>query len=165
MSIQSSIISLLGTAGLASKLSPSTETKLKIRNLEKQKASLVAAFETSKNEKYAEDINEINRQLFELDPSSERFKELPKPAESVKADPEELGKEIAEQEDFEQEVRDYADMYRTNSPAKQAQEEATRKADEAVQMEQERVHRSRMATLGINPDLPAPKYSVRERIK
>lgn len=170
MSIQGSIVSLLNTVGVAARLNPKWEEaqkhKSETKNLAAQEAAINKQLEVAGGEDLEElgaELTEVKRKQFELNPSEESYKAYqdtkPRKLAAFGPDPEEAGRELAEKEDFEQEVREYADLYRKTPTTAQrkAQAEATKKAEEALTMEQERKRQTREATaaaLGVNLNLP-----------
>jgi myosin heavy subunit len=173
MSIQGSIVSLLNTVGVAARLNPKWEEAQKHKNETKNLAAQEAAINKQLElaigarsedvEELGNELSEVKRKQFELNPTAESYKayqdtKTRKGAVS-EPDPEEVGQALAEKEDFEQEVREYADLYRKTPTTAQrkAQEEATKKAEEAQAMEQERKRQTREETakaLGVNLNLP-----------
>ena len=154
MSIQANVNQMLSIAGLMARMNPTLAAKAdanaKIKNLEQQRSTYEQAAKVSGKNEYVDKIDEINQQLFELDPTEERRKLLPPKTFEMKADPEEIGREIAEKEDYEQEVRNYADMYRKVSPTAKAEQSA----QEALKTEQTRTRKTRRNFLDYIKDEP-----------
>lgn len=134
MSIQAGINQSISTLGGLAMLNPSlramAEKRSTLKNLKEQEKGITSARDIALQAGQADDVMDYQTKLanvkkaqFETDPSTESFQAYQeayastpeasaKRATHIPADPEEIGRERAEQLDFEDEVNYYTDFYR-----------------------------------------------------
>lgn len=157
MSIQSNINQGLSLAALLATQNPSLQEIAKkrseIASLNKQEKAINAAIEaTGKDiaakEPYGEQLTEVKKRQFELDPTAESFKAYKgKKSERVlntPAQPEDIAQERYEQESKQQEVNQYLQIYRG----------AETKAQETLKTKQEEKRKTRRNFLDYMKDEP-----------
>lgn len=157
MSIQSNINQGLSLAALLATQNPSLQEIAKkrseIASLNKQEKAINAAIESTgkdiaAKEPYGEQLTEVKKRQFELDPTAESFKAYkettPTRVATFEADPEEIAQERYESELKEQEVNQYLQMYRN----------AETKAQETLQTKQEEKRKTRRNFLDYMKDEP-----------
>lgn len=146
MSIQSNINQGLSLAALLATQNPSLQEIAKkrseIASLNKQEKAINAAIESTgkdiaAKEPYGEQLTEVKKRQFELDPTAESFKAYkettPTRVATFEADPEEIARERYESELKQQEVNQYLQMYRN----------AETKAQETLKTKQEEKRKTR----------------------
>ena len=116
--IQAGINQLITTAGVFANLNPSlraaAEKRTKVGKLEKQAESIEKARDIVPNladkESYQNDLNAVKKELFDTDPTAQRYadyqKDIPKPLTETEADIDEIAQEIAEKEMREEALRE-----------------------------------------------------------
>lgn len=165
MSIQANINQGLSLASLLIAQNPTVQAKAKQRELVSNLSARRQSFEKMRDvsamksgelaEKYQTSLAETSKELFEADPSEERLAQYlkdwsgtPEAAEkraiTTQADPEEVAQELFEKEQFKDEVNQYLQMYR----------QATKKADQSLQVRQEEKRASRRNFLDYLKDEP-----------
>lgn len=146
MSIQANINQTLSLASLLmgsnEAIQASARKRRELKNLASQEQAIKSAIEVTGSdiaakESYGEQLTEIKKKQFELDPTKESFQAykstLPTTVTEVEAEPEEIAKEIYESEKAENEIRSMVD----------AMHRADKSAMEASEVEAERLKRSR----------------------
>lgn len=146
MSIQANINTMLSLAGILASQNPSLQAMAKkrsdIANLNKQEKAINAAIAATganiaAKEPYGEQLTEVKKKQFELDPTAESFKAYketePRRVLTTEAEPEDIARERYESELKEQEVNQYLQMYRN----------AETKAQETLQTKQEEKRKTR----------------------
>ena len=185
---QSSVNQMFSMVGVLTQLSPELRSQAEMRRnkdtLMRQRDLLENARQTAGegfNEEVYNDItkrlSDIDKQLFELDPTSETLKRYEDSSgitekRNTVTTPTATAETIERgdfddivQEELDTEARDTAweerkKVLKGEPTAQQIQMQEERKAQEAIVAEQERLRKSRLATLGIS-DEPKPNYGVR----
>lgn len=153
MSVQANINQMLSLAGILASQNPTLQAKVKRRtelsSLSKQEKALrtaIAAIDANiaAKEPYGEQLSEVKKKQFELNPTDESFKAYtditPKRVATTEATPEEIAQERYESEQKESEVNQYM--------------QADKKASEAVEKRNAEIKKSRefakMITEGVS---------------
>lgn len=185
---QSSVNQMFSMVGVLTQLSPELRSQAEMRkkkeSLTRQRDLLENARNSAgegMNEELMEEMNkklsDLDKQLFELDPTSETLKRYedssgvrglktttkpqPPTAEEIeRGDLDDIAIEELEAERADTAWEERKKVLKGEPTAQQIQMQEERKAQEAIVAEQERLRKSRLATLGIS-DEPKPNYGVR----
>ena len=165
MSIQSNINQTISLASLLvsnnESLQAAARKKRETANLALQEEAVKSAIEATGSdlaakEPYGEQLTEIKKKQFELNPSAESFaaykSTMPTKVTEAEADPEEIASEIYESEKAEHEIRSMVD----------AMHAADKAAIEASKVETERLKRSRDFAKKITEGVPNLSFDPSE---